>query len=118
MTKQHCILIGAPVDSSKKRPGCLRGTDAYRTAGLAPALHNLGHTVSDRGNITATTVAKVQTKHSAYQLEETIGSTQSLSMTVHNAIADAVPIVLGGDHALSLGSISAINRYATAQGRP
>ena len=118
MTQQHCILIGAPVDSGKKRPGCLMGPDAYRTAGLARALHDLGHTVSDLGNITATPVAKVQTKHSAYQLEETIGWTQSLAMTAHNAIADAVPIFLGGDHALSLGSISGVNRYATAQGRP
>ena len=118
MTQQHCILIGAPVDSGKKRPGCLMGPDAYQTAGLARTLHDLGHTVSDLGNITATPVAKVQTKYSAYQLEETIGWTQSLAMTAHNAIADAVPIFLGCDHALSLGSISGVNRYATAQGRP
>ena len=68
MTQQHCILIGAPVDSGKKRPGCLMGSDSYRTAGLARALQGLGHTVSDLGNITATLVAKVQTKHRAYQL--------------------------------------------------
>ncbi len=73
MTQQHCILTGAPVDSDKKRPDCLMGPDAYRTAGLARALHDLRHTVSDLGNITATPVAKVQTKHSAYQLEVTIG---------------------------------------------
>ena len=118
MTQQQCILISTPVDSGKKRPSCLMGPDAYRTAGLARALQDLGHTVSDLGNITATPVAKLQTKHSAYQLEETIGWTQSLAMTAHNAIADAVPIFLGGDHALSLGSISGVNRYATAQGRP
>ena len=38
----NCILIGAPVDSGKRRPGCLMGPDAYRTAGLATALRDLG----------------------------------------------------------------------------
>ena len=118
MRQQHCILVGAPVDSGKKRAGCLMGPDAYRTAGLARALHELGHTVSDLGNITAAPVAKVQTTLSAYQLEETIGWTKNLAKTANSAITDAVPIFLGGDHALSLGSISGVNRYATAQGRP
>ena len=118
MRQQHCILVGAPVDSGKKRAGCLMGPDAYRTARLAQALHELGHTVSDLGNITAAPVAKVQTTLSAYQLEETIGWTKNLAKTAHSAITDAVPIFLGGDHALSLGSISGVTRYATAQGRP
>ena len=118
MRQQHCILVGAPVDSGKKRAGCLMGPDAYHTAGLARALLKLGHTVSDLGNITAAPVAKVQTTLSAYQLEETIGWTKNLAKTAHSAITDAVPIFLGGDHALSLGSISGVTRYATAQGRP
>ena len=118
MRQQHCILVGAPVDSGKKRAGCLMGPDAYRTAGLARALHELGHTVSDLGNITAAPVAKVQTTLSAYQLEETIGWTKNLAKTAHSAITDAVPIFLGGDHALSLGSISGVTLYATSQGRP
>ena len=109
MRQQHCILVGAPVDSGKKRAGCLMGPDAYRTAGLARALHELGHTVSDLGNITAAPVAKVQTTLSAYQLEETIGWTKNLAKTAHSAITDAVPIFLGGDHALSLGSISGVD---------
>ena len=118
MTQKHCILIGSPVDSGKKRTGCLMGPDAYRTAGLAAALRDLGHAVSDLGNITAAPVAPVQTPHGAYQLEETIGWTQSLAATAHSAIAKAVPFFLGGDHALSLGSISGVNRHAIAQGRP
>ena len=51
-------------------------------------------------------------------MEETIGWTKNLAKTAHSAITDAVPIFLGGDHALSLGSISGVTRYATAQGRP
>ncbi|MEM7321263.1 MAG: arginase family protein, partial [Pseudomonadota bacterium] len=46
-----CVLIGAPVDSGKRREGCLMGPDAYRTAGLAQALGDLGHKVDDMGNL-------------------------------------------------------------------
>ena len=118
MTQQHCILIGAPVDSGKKRTGCLIGPDAYRTAGLSPALRDLGHAVSDLGNITAAPVAPVQTPHGAYQLEETIAWTQSLAATAHSAIAKAVSIFLGGNHALSLESISGVNLHAITLRRP
>ena len=51
MPDKDIILIGAPVDSGKDRRGCLMGPDAYRTAGIAEALSDLGHRVSDRGNL-------------------------------------------------------------------
>ncbi len=51
MSTSTCILIGAPVDSGKRRRGCLMGPDAYRTADLARALSDLGHRVEDRGNV-------------------------------------------------------------------
>ena len=38
MDSRNIILIGAPVDSGKRRRGCLMGPDAYRVAGLAEAL--------------------------------------------------------------------------------
>ena len=52
MTHRNCLLVGAPVDSGKQRRGCLMGPDAYRTAGLAETLADLGHSVRDIGNIT------------------------------------------------------------------
>ena len=42
MKPKTCILIGAPVDSGKRRTGCLMGPDAYRTAGIVAALSGLG----------------------------------------------------------------------------
>ena len=41
MRELHCIMIGAPIDSGKRRQGCLMGPDANRTAGLAGALRRL-----------------------------------------------------------------------------
>ena len=50
MTK-NCILIGAPIDSGQKRAGCLMGPDAYRVAGLGGSITDLGHKVSDWGDL-------------------------------------------------------------------
>ena len=47
----HCILIGAPIDCGQQRPGCLMGPSAYRVAGLAGAIADLGHQVTDRGDL-------------------------------------------------------------------
>lgn len=51
MTAKTCILIGAPVDSGQRRPGCLMGPDAFRTAGIDSAFAELGHAVDDWGNL-------------------------------------------------------------------
>lgn len=116
MTKT-CILVGAPVDSGKRRTGCLMGPDAYRTAGLAQALRDLGHTVTDRGNIAPAPFA-AKPHDRIHALEETIAWTQSLSDTAEVALADGLPIFMGGDHSLSLGTVRGAMRYAASQNRP
>ena len=45
------ILIGAPIDTGQRRPGCLMGPAAYRVAGLAQAIGDLGHRVEDWGDL-------------------------------------------------------------------
>lgn len=117
MTTRKCILIGAPMDSGKRSQGCLMGPDAYRTAGLPQALRDLGHAVSDRGNLTpAPFTAKPHPKLVA--LEETIAWTQSLAAASEAAMQDGLPIFLGGDHALSLGSVLGAMRHARQVSRP
>jgi arginase len=117
MTQQTCILIGAPVDSGKRRTGCLMGPDAYRTAGLARALSNLGHQVEDRGNVApAPFTPKPHAK--LHALEETIGWTKALAEAAEAGLKDGVPVFLGGDHSLSLGTVLGAMRHAQAKGRP
>ncbi|NRB36121.1 MAG: arginase [Rhodobacteraceae bacterium] len=112
-----CILIGAPVDSGKRRTGCLMGPDAYRTAGLAEALHDLGHRVEDRGNLRPDAHAPDMPER-LHKPRETAGWTAALAREAEAAMTGGVPIFLGGDHALSLGSVSGVARYAQAQNRP
>ena len=74
MEPMNCALIGAPVQSGASQPGCLMGPDAFRTAGLEASLTDLGHTVSDLGNVVPETIAPVSHPNDAIQnLEETIG---------------------------------------------
>ena len=117
MTTQTCILVGAPMDSGKRRQGCLMGPDAYRTAGLPQALRSLGHPVEDRGNVApAPFTAKEHPKLVA--LEETIAWTTSLAQASEQALNDGLPIFMGGDHALSLGTVLGAMRHAQSINRP
>ncbi len=116
MTKP-ILLIGAPVDSGKTRQGCLMGPDAYRTAHLPQALCDLGHTVRDLGNVVPdeNDLADVA---GLTALPRTVGWTTALSRAAEAAMAQGLPIFLGGDHALSLGTAHGVAAHAAKQGRP
>ena len=116
---QHCILIGAPVDCGKRRRGCLMGPDAYRTAGIAEAITDLGHSVEDLGNLSpeeAETPPPANPK--VYKLAKNVGWTKRLMAAAQEAAPRGLPIFLGGDHALALGSVAGMAAHAQSVGRP
>ena len=117
MSGQNCILLGAPLDSGKRRLGCLMGPDAYRTAGLAGALTDLGHSVTDRGNVAPAPFTPGQ-HPKLHALEETIAWTHSLAEATQAALQDGTPIIMGGDHALASGTVLGAMRHAQALERP
>lgn len=118
MKPKTIILIGAPVDSGKRRRGCLMGPDAFRTAGLAETLVDLGHKVRDMGNLSPAQHPADDPGEHIYALHETIGWTHRLIRAGEEAMARGLPIFLGGDHSLSLGSVAGVAAHAVAQGRP
>lgn len=119
MTK-NCILIGAPIDSGQKRAGCLMGPDAYRVAGLGGSITDLGHKVSDWGDLVLPDLQPAHCPNPAvHSLAENIGWTRVLADSTEAALkAGGFPILLGGDHSLALGSVSGAARHAAAVGRP
>lgn len=117
MTHRNCILIGAPVDSGKRRRGCLMGPDAYRTADLARALRELGHSVEDRGN-TAPSAFTANPHEKLHALDETIAWTTALAEAAEAGLQDGMPVFMGGDHALSLGTVLGAMRHAQSLNRP
>ncbi|MRX50758.1 arginase [Paracoccus sp. S-4012] len=115
----HCILIGAPVDSGQRRPGCLMGPAAYRVAGLATTLEALGHTVEDRGDVAPQALVTAAHDNPAVRnLPETIAWTQALAGAATAAMGQGMPVFMGGDHSLSLGTVAGVAAHAAAVGRP
>jgi len=118
MDQTDCILIGAPVDSGKCRAGCLMGPDALRTAGLGQALRDLGHRVEDLGNLNPETFNPDTDDNRLFKPRETAGWTARLIAAAEAAMGRGLPIFLGGDHALSLGSVAGVANHAARTGRP
>jgi len=107
-------IIGAPIDFGAERRGVDMGCSAIRYAGLQAGLQRLGHDVVDLGNVQVTlaeqrSAGNPRLKH----LEEIVAASEALAVQVMRARDDdRVPVVLGGDHSVALGSIA-----GTAQGR-
>ncbi|WP_378948407.1 arginase [Paracoccus sp. R86501] len=119
MRMTHCILIGAPVDEGQRRPGCLMGPAAYRTAGLAGTLGALGHSVEDRGDVAPDAPGDQTCDNTAvHHLPETIAWTRALSTATQAALPDGMPIIMGGDHSLALGTVAGVASHAANIGRP
>jgi arginase len=114
------ILIGAPIDTGQKRPGCLMGPAAYRVAGLAREIAAEGHGVEDWGDLTLPPLNDVTCANPAvHSLAETLGWCEVLTDKVDDALsAGGFPIIMGGDHSLALGSAAAAAAFAARQGRP
>jgi len=118
VTTRNCILIGAPVDSGKRRPGCLMGPDAFRTAGLRQTLESLGHSVRDLGNLSPDPYDPDAAEGPLFQPNQTIGWTSRLIRAAEEAMDEGMPVFLGGDHSLSLGSVVGVANHAARRGRP
>ncbi|TSE19414.1 Arginase [Tepidimonas alkaliphilus] len=111
-------LIGAPTDVGAGARGASMGPEALRVAGLAEALRALGLDVIDRGNLHGP-ANPWQPAHGGYRH---LPEVAAWNRAVHDAVraelrAGRVPILLGGDHSLAIGSIGAVARHCREQGR-
>lgn len=119
MENKHCILIGVPLDCGKVTKGCLMGPDAYRTVGIIDAIKRLGHDVTDLGNIIPVPLTKTPKNIlGVYKLAENIAWTRTLAQVAKTQMENGFPIFLGGDHALSAGTVSGVAAFAAKKNRP
>ena len=112
---RDCHLYGVPMDCGKARRGCLMGPDAYRTAGLAETLRELGHSVTDHGDL-APDANDVAARDDLVALPEVVGWTTALTRAASGA--PGLPVFMGGDHALALGTVAGMAQAAERKGRP
>ncbi|WP_256659072.1 arginase [Pseudomonas sp. A-1] len=111
-------LVGAPTDVGAGARGASMGPEALRVAGLESALRERGFHVLDRGNLSGPANPWLPPRQGYRHLAEVIAWNQA----VHDAIyaelrEERLPILLGGDHCLGVGSISAVARHCRDTGR-
>ena len=111
-------LIGAPTDIGAGHRGASMGPEALRVAGIAEALRARGLDVVDRGNV-AGPFNPWQPPRAGYRH---LGEVVEWNRAVMQAIAaelmiDRLPILLGGDHCLAIGSIGAVARHCREAGK-
>ena len=116
----HTILIGAPIDDGQRRPGCLMGPAAYRVAGIAAAIRDLGHPVTDWGDLSLPDLTDATCPNPAvHSLPQVLGWTQTLADKTDDALSQgALPVIMGGDHSLALGSVAGAAAFAARHDRP
>ena len=114
-----CKLVGAPLQIGAGQLGCEMGPSALRIAGLKSSLTDLGHDVEDLGNLQPRAFdERPHPNANVHHLGETTAWIEVLSETAYQHSADAMPIFLGGDHAISAGTVPGLARRAADIGRP
>jgi arginase len=112
-------IIGVPMDLGASRRGVDMGPSALRVAGLQSRLKQLGRQVEDIGNIS---VRQPEEQHygekNAKYLEEISETCKGIADTVRKTLEeDLVPVVLGGDHSIAVGTTAGVASYMHKQSK-
>jgi arginase len=111
-------LIGAPSDIGAGDRGASMGPEALRVAGIAEALHARGLDVVDRGNLFGPLNPWLPPRGGYRHLSQVVEWNREVMRAVSAELAaKRLPILLGGDHCLAIGSISAVANHCRAQGK-
>ena len=117
-TARHVSLIGAPTDVGAGARGASMGPEALRVADLSEALRAHDVEVLDRGNLIGPSNPWQPPVEGYRHLEEVTAWNVAVHEAVHAELAGGrMPILLGGDHCLGLGSISAVARHCRETGK-
>jgi arginase len=117
-TPRLVSLIGAPTDVGASDRGASMGPEALRVAGLGSALAARGLHVADLGNLIGPANPGLPASDGYRHLAEV----SAWNRLTHDAVCGELrngrlPILLGGDHSLAIGSISAVARHCRETGR-
>ena len=111
-------LIGAPTDVGASVRGASLGPEALRIAGLAALIAQNGIDVDDAGDLRGPRNPESAAVDGYRHLDEVV----TWNHFVHDAVAQVlarrrIPVLLGGDHCLAIGSIAAVARACRLAGR-
>ncbi len=119
-TQERTIsLIGAPVELGARQAGCALGPEAMRLSNLQEALQSLGFDVNDLGNAVIAAADDISLAGHTRNTQNIVGWTRSLFDAAYEiSKTGRLPIFMGGDHSLAMGTVSGVARYARDMGRP
>jgi arginase len=118
MSGREVALIGVPTDVGASDRGASMGPEALRVAGLRERLQAHGLVVHDRGNLSGPANPWLPPVDGYRHLAEVAEWNRKAHEAVHAELtAGRLPIMLGGDHCLGIGSISAVARHCRETGR-
>jgi arginase len=118
MRGREVALIGVPTDVGASDRGASMGPEALRVAGLRERLQAHGLVVHDRGNLSGPANPWLPPVDGYRHLAEVAEWNRKAHEAVHAELtAGRLPIMLGGDHCLGIGSISAVARHCRETGR-
>lgn len=111
-------LIGAPTDIGAGSRGASMGPEALRVAQIVPVLQGHGLEVLDRGNLAGPANPWLPPVDGYRHLDEVVAWNQAVHEAVHADLTlGRLPILMGGDHCLGIGSISAVARHCRETGK-
>ncbi len=118
MVTRQVSLIGAPTDIGAGARGSSMGPEALRVANIGPVLESHGLEVEDLGNLGGPSNPWQPPAEGYRHLDAVATWNRTVHDAVHGILARGrMPILLGGDHCLGIGSISAVARHCREQGR-
>jgi arginase len=122
-------IVGVPMDLGGNRRGVDMGPSGIRYAGLANKLSEIGYRVRDRGNVRVKDPDEGRATHSVvkyegesrqpktHNVEEIVRASEDLAGVVADiAKAGNLPVVLGGDHSIAMGTIAGLDRAGKRAG--
>ena len=116
--KHSIVVIGVPIDLGAGRRGVDMGPSAIRIADLEQRLEQLGHRVTDFGDLDVMIPETQQVGQGKLRYKEPILKTcDELRKEVERSLEQgSMPLVLGGDHSLAIGSIAGSTNHYAARG--
>lgn len=124
-------VIGVPMDLGGNRRGVDMGPSGIRYSGLVAKLSEVGYRVRDRGNIHVADPDEGLATHAykkvdaqrmfrgprAHNVEEIVRACEELAVTVADvARSGNIPLVLGGDHSMAMGTLAGLARAGKQPG--
>jgi arginase len=118
MPHSNIAIIGAPLDLGQGRRGVDMGPSAVRVANLNRRLASLGYLVEDLGNVPVEQAEASPAGHpKAKYLPQIAATCHRLGTLVEQTlVSGSLPLVLGGDHSVAVGTVSGVSHYFRERG--